>query len=241
VGRYTPVVVEGQPAVAPSDVRTTVEHEDRLRRSLFLGGEWRASPSLRLRFDSLVSTFDNTIREDRIAYGVGALLETPGATATVTDGVVTAGSIRAGVIDNNTEFSAQAHLNIVLSGRADVVLGDWSLTPRFSLSRARSKLDTPLERISFRSLQAPAYAFDVSGAASGRKAVLLTTDLDLSGPAGFAFKRLGARHRIRRRGPDGPPRSAASRVRRSGKDGPDRNRLRRPDQRSVPRLPETRP
>lgn len=119
-------------------MRTTVEHEDRLRRSLFLGGEWRASPSLRLRFDSLVSTFDNTIREDRIAYGVGALLETPGATATVTDGVVTAGSIRAGVIDNNTEFSAQAHLNIVVSGRADVVLGDWSLTPRFSLSRARS-------------------------------------------------------------------------------------------------------
>lgn len=193
VGRYTPVVVEGQPAVAPSDVRTTVEHEDRLRRSLFLGGEWRASPSLRLRFDSLVSTFDNTIREDRIAYGVGALLETPGTTATVTDGVVTAGSIRAGVIDNNTEFSAQAHLNIVVSGRADVVLGDWSLTPRFSLSRARSKLDTPLERISFRSLQAPAYAFDVNGAASGRQAALLATDLDLTDPAGFAFKRLGVR------------------------------------------------
>ncbi|NBB65251.1 TonB-dependent receptor [Pseudomonas sp. ODNR1LW] len=193
VGRYLPIMVDAQQALAPSDVRTTVEHEDRLRRSLFVGGEWRASPSLRLRFDSLVSTFDNTIREDRIAYGAGSLLEAPGAAVSIRDGVVVAGAVPVGTIDNNTEFSEQAHLNVVVSGLAEAKLGDWTFQPRFSLSRARSRLETPLERISFRATGAPAYAFDVRGATTARKAALIETDLDLTVPSAFAFKRLGLR------------------------------------------------
>jgi iron complex outermembrane recepter protein len=61
IQRYLPVTIGGENVVAPSDVRTTVEQEDRLRRSAFLGGEWRPSDSVHLRFDSLVSTFDNAI------------------------------------------------------------------------------------------------------------------------------------------------------------------------------------
>ncbi|WP_271166495.1 TonB-dependent receptor [Brevundimonas intermedia] len=193
VGRYTAVRIDGEDVMAPNDVRTTVEHEDRLRRSVFLGGEWRASPSVRLRFDGLVSTFDNTIREDRIAYGLGGLLEAADATAFIQDGVVTAASVQAGTIDNNTEFSEQAHLNVVASGVATVTVGEWTLKPRISLSRARSRLDTPLERISFRATTPPAYGFDVRDAASDRQAALLETDLDLTDASAFAFKRLGVR------------------------------------------------
>ena len=193
IQRYLPVTIGGENVVAPSDVRTTVEQEDRLRRSAFLGGEWRPSDSVHLRFDSLVSTFDNAIREDRVVYGLGELVAAPDATATITDGVVTGGSVRAGTIDNNTEFSEQSHLNIVVSGVATIILGDWTLTPRVSLSEARSRLDTPLERISFRSSQPNAYGFDVGDAASSRKAALIETDLDLGDPMAFTFKRLGVR------------------------------------------------
>ena len=193
IQRYAAVTINGEQVVAPSDVRTTVEHEDRLRRSLFLGGEWRASPSVRLRFDGLVSTFDNTIREDRVVYGLGGLLEAADATTVIQDGVVTAGSVQAGTIDNNTEFSEQAHLNVVLSGVATVTVGEWTVEPRISLSRARSQLDTPLERISFRASTSPSYVFDLRNAASDRKAALIGTDLDLTDASAFTFKRLGIR------------------------------------------------
>jgi len=193
IQRYLPVTIGGEEVVAPSDVRTTVEQEDRLRRSAFLGGEWRPSPQVHLRFDSLVSTFDNAIREDRVVYGLGELLEATDATAVITDGVVTGGSVRAGTIDNNTEFSEQSHLNVVASGVATIILGEWTLKPRVSLSEARSRLDTPLERISFRSSDLPAYGFDVRSGASSRTAALINTDFDLQDPSALTFKRLGIR------------------------------------------------
>ncbi|WP_231732171.1 TonB-dependent receptor plug domain-containing protein [Caulobacter sp. CCH9-E1] len=64
--RYGAFAVSGAPLTAPNDVRTTVEREDRRRRSAFLGADWRVSPNLKLDFDGLVSSFDNTIREDRL-------------------------------------------------------------------------------------------------------------------------------------------------------------------------------
>lgn len=193
VGRYVPVTVEGRAVAAPSDLRTTVEREDRLRRSLFLGGEWEASPLVRLRFDSLVSTFDNAIREDRLAYGLGARLEERGASAMVRDSVVTGGAVVAGEIDNNTEFSRQGHLNFILVGKAEIMLGEWTVTPRISVSQARSRLDTPLQRISFQSRLPVTYGFDLDDAASRRWAARLETDMDLGDPAGFALQRFGVR------------------------------------------------
>ncbi|WP_395943866.1 TonB-dependent receptor [Brevundimonas sp.] len=192
-GRYLPVTIDGRTVLAPGDLRTTVEREDRLRRSLFLGGEWQAAPAVRLRFDSLVSTFDNTIREDRLAYGLGPRLEGAGATVRVQDGVVTAGTVSAGRVDNNTEFSEQNHLNFVVSGGADLALGLWTATPRVSISRARSRLDTPLQRISFHSRLPVAYRFDQHDAASTRTATLLETDLDVGDPSAIELQRFGVR------------------------------------------------
>ena len=60
------------------------------------------------------------------------------------NGVVTAASLIDGQIDNNTEFSDQSHLNVLVSVGADISLGDWRLTPRLRASPAYSVLATPL-------------------------------------------------------------------------------------------------
>lgn len=193
IQRYAELTLDGRRVVAPSDVRTTVEQEERLRRSLFLGGDWAASPTTRFSFNSLISTFDNTIREDRLVYGLGEWLTAPGVQTRVRDGVVVAASVPAGHIENNTEFSQQAHLNLIVSGRAEFAVGDWLATARVSASRARSRLDTPLERIYAQSIQKTAYAVDLEGAVTDRRAASLTTDLDLLDPTALKNQRIGVR------------------------------------------------
>ena len=193
IQRYANLVLDGQAVAAPSDVRTTVEQEDRRRRSLFLGGDWAASPTTRFSFNSLISAFDNAIREDRLVYGLGERLMEPGATATVRDGVVVGGVIPAARIDNNTEFSQQSHLNLIVSASVEFALGDWLVTPRVSASSARSRLDTPLERIYAQSTQKVAYAVDLDGAVDSRRAPSITTSLNLLDPAALRSQKMGVR------------------------------------------------
>ncbi|WP_428153929.1 TonB-dependent receptor [Brevundimonas sp.] len=193
VMRYGEIVVDGRTLAAPNDLRTTVESEDRRRRSGFIGADWQVSPDIRLDLDALVSTFDNAIREDRLVFGLGERLVAPGAIQRVQDGVVTAGRIAAGRIDNNTEFSDQSHLNVATSLGAELKLGNWRLTPRLSVSSARSVLDTPLERLSAQSPEGVAYVFDLNGAADARRADRLTTDFDLLGPSRLVLAQLNIR------------------------------------------------
>lgn len=193
IQRYRDVVVGGQTVAAPTDVRTTVEQEDRLRRSAFLGADLRVSDALTLDLDALVSTFDNAIREDRLVYSLGERLAYPDATATIQNGVVTGARIVDGQIDNNTEISDQAHLNVVVSAGVVARLGDWRLAPRISLSEARSDLDTPLERISAQAPAGVGYIVDLNGAADLRRAAMLDTNFDLLDPSSLTLKRLGVR------------------------------------------------
>ncbi len=193
VMRYGDVQVDGRRLAAPNDLRTTVESEDRRRRSAFLGADWTVTPGVRLDFDALVSTFDNAIREDRLVFGLGERLVTPGAIQRIDHGVVTAGMIDAGRIDNNTEFSDQSHLNYAVSLGADLERGPWRLRPRLSLSGAHSVLDTPLERLSAQSPQDVAYAFDLGDAGEARRAARLTTDFNLLDPAQLVLAQLNVR------------------------------------------------
>jgi TonB-dependent receptor len=193
IQRYGELTVDGQTLIAPDDVRTTVEREGRRRRSAFVGADWRVSPNVRLDFDGLVSTFDNAIREDRLVYGLGERLMERGAVTRIDAGVVTAAVVSDGRIDNNTEISDQSHLNVAASLGAEIRLGEWRLTPRFSASRARSVLDTPLERFSAQSPQGVAYAFDLGDASSSRRAARLTTDFDLLDPSRLTLAQLNIR------------------------------------------------
>lgn len=191
--RYSRLVVGGQVVDGPNDVRTTVESEDRRRRSAFLGADWHVSPNLRLDFDALVSTFDNAIREDRLVYGLGSRLAQPDTDLRIDQGVVVGARVATGRIDNNTEFSDQSHLNIATSMGAEVEVGGWILTPRLSISRAHSVLDTPLLRLSAQSPEGVAYSFDLGEAVTERKAAQLTTSFDLLAPSNLALAQLNVR------------------------------------------------
>lgn len=191
--RYGEIVVDGRALAAPNDLRTTVESENRRRRSAFVGADWQVSPDLRLDFDALVSTFDNAIREDRLVFGLGERLATPGAIQRVQDGVITAARIAAGRIDNNTEFSDQSHLNMAFSLGAELRRGSWRLSPRLSVSSAHSVLDAPLERLSAQSPEAVSYAYDLKGGADARHAARLTTDFDLLDPSRLVLAQLNIR------------------------------------------------
>lgn len=191
--RYRDMVIDGQAVSAPNDVRTTVEQEDRRRRSAFVGGDARLSDGLSVDLDLLVSTFDNAIREDRLVYGLGERLLTPGSVVTVRDGVVTGARVTGGRIDNNTEVSDQNHLNIVASAGAEARWGEWRLTPRISASLARSVLDTPLERISSWSPEGVGYVFDRGAATDARRVEVLETDFDVTDPAALLLRKLAVR------------------------------------------------
>lgn len=191
--RYGAFAVSGAPLTAPNDVRTTVEREDRRRRSAFLGADWRVSPNLKLDFDGLVSSFDNTIREDRLVYGLGHRLLGPDAGLGIKDGVVVAGRVANGRIDNNTEFSDQSHLNVVASLGAEWAAGDWTSTSRLSASSAHSVLDTPLLRFSAQSPEGAAYVFDLGEAASDRRVARLSTTFPLQDPTQLTLAQLNVR------------------------------------------------
>lgn len=193
VMRYSEVEIGGRTLAVPDDVRTTVENEDRRRRSGFVGADWRVSPVLRLDFDTLISTFDNAIREDRLVFGLGEKLATPGAVLAVRSGVVTAGRIASGRVDNNIEFSDQSHLNVASSVGAELQHGAWRLTPRLSVSSARSVLETPLERLSAQSPLGVSYVFDLNDAASTRRAARLSTDFPLRDPSRLTLAQLAIR------------------------------------------------
>lgn len=193
IQRYRDLMVDGEMAAVPNDVRTTVEREDRRRRSAFLGADWQAAPGLSLDLDALVSTFDNAIREDRLVFGLGERLQTSGAATSVRDGVVVAGEVADGEIDNNTEFSDQSHLNLAISVGAVWRRGDWRITPRLSGSLARSVLDRPLQRISASSPAGVGYAFDVGDAVESREAHWLSTTLDVLDPTLLGPPRLQVR------------------------------------------------
>ena len=191
--RYGRLMVGDTVLDAPNDVRTTLESEDRRRRSAFLGADWRASPDLRLDFDVLISTFDNAIREDRLVYGLGPRLAQPDTDLRLDQGVVVGARVATGRIDNNTEFSDQSHLNFATSVGAEVGMGDWTLTPRLSISRAQSVLDTPLLRFSAQSPEGVAYDFDLGEAVSERKAARLTTSFNLLEPSSLTLAQLNVR------------------------------------------------
>ncbi|MBU1383833.1 MAG: TonB-dependent receptor [Alphaproteobacteria bacterium] len=193
IQRYRDVVVDGQTVAVPNDVRTTLEREDRRRRSAFLGTDWRLAPGLSLDLDALVSTFDNAIREDRLVFGLGEQLPAAGSAMTVSDGVATGGQVTDGEIDNNTEFSDQSHLNLAVSAGAVWRPGRWRITPRLSASLARSVLDRPLQRISASSPDGVAYAFDLGDAADSRRAASLSTAFDLLDPSLLGLPRLHVR------------------------------------------------
>ncbi|WP_165187518.1 TonB-dependent receptor [Caulobacter soli] len=197
IQRWRDIQIGGRAVLTPNDLRTTVEREDRRRATAFAGLEWRPSNQTTIELNALASRFDNAIREDRIIYEIGDRAATPAlepASLVVTDGVMTAARLTAGQVSNNTEISDQAHDSLSLNLSAQTRLGAWSVTPRLSWSRARSGLDTPLQRIAAESPEGVGYRFDLGpDLVDARQMPVLDTTFDLTDPRALTYARYGVR------------------------------------------------
>jgi TonB-dependent receptor len=196
---YAARKVDGVDAVqVPDGWTTTVEQERRERFSLSAGAQWRPNANFDLHTDILYSRFDNEIAENRVSYELGGFVTTSlvPSSARIKDDVLYAGEILGGRIDRSAEFSAQVHDNLALSAGADWLLRDFLLSATLSLSRANSKLKTPLQRIDSQIDDIPGlrYSFDLGRDPAGAGYIQsLHTNLDLTDPAATQF----TRYRIR--------------------------------------------
>lgn len=195
--RYRDMTIGGQTVAVPNDLRTTLEREDRTRISLFAGARWRPTEALSVDFSTLVSRFENAIREDRIVYELGDRVMgasvVPGSVR-ITDGVLTGVSLTNGRISNNLEVSDQIHDNIAASLALSADVADWVVKPRVSYSRATSWLATPLQRIGALSPEGVAYGFDFGTDPMGNRRILsLRTAFDLTDPSALTQSRYGVR------------------------------------------------
>jgi TonB-dependent receptor len=197
IQRWRDIRIGGRTVLTPNDLRTTVEREKRRRATAFAGLEWRPLTDTTVELNALASRFDNTIREDRIVYEVGDRAATAAldpSSLVVTNGVMTAARLTAGQLSNNTEISDQAHDSLSLNLSAQTRMGAWSLSPRISWSRARSGLDTPLQRIAAESPEGVAYRFDLGpDLVEDRHVPVLDTSFDLTDPRALTYSRYGVR------------------------------------------------
>ena len=195
--RYRDITLAGRTVAVPNDLRTTLEREDRTRISLFAGAQWRPVETVAVDFSTLISRFENDIREDRIVYELGDRVAGPTVvpdSIRITDGVLTGVTLTGGRIGNNLEISDQIHDNIAASLAVTADLGAWTLRPRVSYSRAESWLATPLQRIGLLSPEGVTYGFDYGSDPMGARRIdFLRTSFDLTDPAALTQNRYGVR------------------------------------------------
>lgn len=176
----------------PGDVQPYLELEDRERISAVAGFQWRPTANLEFDFDGLLSQFNNETYERRLTYYIPSqIARLDLSTAVVEDGRLVSGTIRGGRIRNYSEYLDQSHQNLQLNGTMRLQLGDWKIEPRVSYSRALSDLDTPIQRVQYRTASGAGgnVTFDFRGDVLGDARIpSLFTDLDLTNPALMPFE-----------------------------------------------------
>jgi len=176
----------------PGDIQVTLEQEKRDRMSAVGGVQWRPSENFELDLDLQYSQFNNEIAERRLTYQTWGYWDNlDESTAVIEDGRLVAGTINGARIRNTTEFSDQAHENTIVMVGAKYDVAQWRFEPKVSFSRATSDLETPLQRIEYRTEEGVGNTtFDLGADAVGDAEInALYTDLDLTDPATVPFRR----------------------------------------------------
>lgn len=181
----------------PGDVQPYLELEDRERISGVVGVQWRPTPNLEFDIDGLYSRFNNETVERRLTYYISSSIASlDPLTAVVEDGRLVAGTIRGGRIRNYAENLDQSHENLQLNGTMRLDLGGWRIEPRVSYARARSDLDTPIQRVQYRTAAGRGgdITFDFRGDVLGNARVdALFTSLDLTDPTPMRYESFAVR------------------------------------------------
>jgi iron complex outermembrane recepter protein len=181
----------------PGDAQPYLEQEDRERLSAVVGMQWRPTPGVELKLDGLYSKFNNETTERRLTYYIPSqIARLDPASAVVEDGRLVAGTINGARIRNYAEYMDQAHENLQLNATVKLDLGGWHVEPRFSYARANSDLDTPIQRVQYRTANGAGgnLTFDFSNDVVGDgKVRSLYTDLDLTNASAMAFESFAVR------------------------------------------------
>jgi len=182
---------------APGDAQPYLELENRERISAVAGLQWRPAPGIEVKLDGLFSQFNNETTERRLTYYIPSqIARLDPATAVVREGRLLAGTIRGARIRNYAEYMDQSHQNLQLNGTVKLDLAGWRIEPRFSYARATSDLDTPIQRVQYRTPNAAGgnLTFDFSNdVLKDGKVNSLFTDLDLTNASGMVFESFAVR------------------------------------------------
>ncbi|MEN3748015.1 TonB-dependent receptor [Sphingomonas sp. HF-S3] len=181
----------------PGDAQPYLEMENRERLSAVVGMQWRPAPGVEFELDGLYSKFNNETTERRLTYYIPSqIARLDPATAVVEDGRLVAGTIRGARIRNYAEYMDQSHENLQLNATARFDLGGWRIEPRVSYARANSDLDTPIQRVQYRTANGAGgnLSFDFSNdVLKDGKVNALYTDLDLTTGSRMVFESFAVR------------------------------------------------
>lgn len=181
----------------PGDAQPYLELENRERLSAVIDVQWRPASNLEFEIDGLYSKFNNETTERRLTYYIPSQLSRLDlSTAVVEDGRLVAGTIRGARIRNYAEYMEQSHENLQLNATMRLDLGGWNIEPRFSYARALSDLDTPIQRVQYRTANGAGgnLTFDFSGDPVGDGRVTsLYSDLDLTDASRMPFESFAVR------------------------------------------------
>lgn len=182
---------------APGDAQPYLEFENRERISAVAGLQWGPADGIEVKLDGLFSQFNNETTERRLTYYIPSqIARLDPATAVVRDGRLLAGTIRGARIRNYAEYMDQSHRNLQLNGTVKLDLAGWRIEPRFSYARATSDLDTPIQRVQYRTADKAGgnLTFDFSNdVLRDGKVNALFTDLDLTNGSGMIFESFAVR------------------------------------------------
>lgn len=182
---------------APGDAQPYLELENRERISAVAGLQWRPADGVEFKFDGLFSQFNNETTERRLTYYIPSqIARLDPTTAVVRDGRLLAGTIRGARIRNYAEYMDQSHQNLQLNASLALDLGGWRIEPRLSYARATSDLDTPIQRVQYRTASGAGgnLTFDFSNdVVNDGRVNALFTDLDLTTGASMIFESFAVR------------------------------------------------
>ncbi|OYX04115.1 MAG: TonB-dependent receptor [Caulobacter vibrioides] len=169
-----------------TNIRPTLEREDRERHGLVLSAQYRPSEATEITLDASYTKLDD--HYDELTYSVDPDLSTLVAgSAVVKDGVMT-----GGVANTNSqigrEVSDLAHDNMMIAGKIRQRLEDWTITADLAYARAYSETSKPITRTRLQGALGQT-RFNLPKAGDSLPDVKLVT-ADLNNPSLLPFRRI---------------------------------------------------
>jgi len=169
-----------------TNIRPTLEREDRERKGLVLSAQYRPSDATEITLDGSYTKLDD--HYDELTYSVDPDLSTLVAgSAVIKNGVMTGGTANTNS-QIGREVSDLAHDNMMIAGKIRQKLEAWTITADLAYARAYSETSKPITRTRLQGSMGRA-TFNLPKAGDALPDVSLLT-ADLNNPALLPFRRI---------------------------------------------------